>query len=448
VYGFGRYNEGVLSEKAQSRRSVLMKFRSSLLSLILVVGVSLSSTSFAQTDKPTTQTPAAGQTQPDAVQPSTTQAPATGQPSQPATTQPSTTQPADQNPAATDQSQTQTQPVADQDQPAATPDKDKDRKDSKKKDKDKDKKDAKSKHNGGKDDVDAIGNRKVAGWDWYSIESEIRMGKEYATQIESSLKLVTDPTINEYVNRVGQNLVRNSDAKVPFTIKVVDSDVINAMALPGGFFYVNSGLILAADNEAELAGVMAHEIAHVAARHTTRQLTRYQFANYMTLPLIFVGGGIGLAAREAAGIGIPMTFLKFSRGFEAEADYLGIQYMYKAGYDPNEFVNFFEKIQAQEKKKPGSMAKVFTDHPQTPDRITKSQEEIATILPAKDQYIETTSEFNDMKARLAAIENRHKVDDANNPNKPSLRRGQASSKDGDKGDKKDDDRPTLKRRDQ
>src|ERR1044071_1794564 len=426
---FGRYNEGVLSEKARACRSVLMKFRSLLLSLFLVVGVSLSSTSFAQTDKPTTQTPATGQAQ------------------QPAATQPSTTQPADQKPAATDQSETQTQPVADQDQPAASQDQDKDKKDSKKS-KDKEKKDAKSKHSGGKDDVDAIGNRKVAGGDWYSIESEIRMGKEYATQIESSLKLVTDPTINEYVNRVGQNLVRNSDAKVPFTIKVVDSDVINAMALPGGFFYVNSGLILAADNEAELAGVMAHEIAHVAARHTTRQLTRYQFANYMSLPLIFIGGGIGLAAREAAGIGIPMTFLKFSRSFEAEADYLGIQYMYKAGYDPNEFVNFFEKIQAQEKKKPGSMAKVFTDHPQTPDRITKSQEEIATILPAKDQYIETTSEFNDMKARLSAIENRHKVDDANNPNKPSLRRGQASSKDGDKGDKKDDDRPTLKRRDQ
>jgi hypothetical protein len=414
-----------------------MKFRSSLLSLILVVAVGLSSISFAQTDTPQTDKP-------------TTQTPATGQRQSPATQPSTTTQPADQKPAATDQSQTQ--PVADQDQPAAAPDKDdkdKDKKDSKdSKKKDKDKKDAKNKHNGGKDDVDAIGNRKVAGWDWYSIESEIRMGKEYATQIESSLKLVTDPTINEYVNRVGQNLVRNSDAKVPFTIKVVDSDVINAMALPGGFFYVNSGLILAADNEAELAGVMAHEIAHVAARHTTRQLTRYQFANYMSLPLIFIGGGIGLAAREAAGIGIPMTFLKFSRSFEAEADYLGIQYMYKAGYDPNEFVNFFEKIQAQEKKKPGSMAKVFTDHPQTPDRITKSQEEIATILPAKDQYIETTSEFNDMKARLAAIENRHKVDDAANPNKPSLRRGQASSKDGDKGDKKDDDRPTLKRRDQ
>ena len=412
-------------KKAVRAGVCFMKFRSLLLSMILIAAVSLSATAFAQDDKhqddkQKTQTPS------------------------------SQTQPADQSQAAsTDQSQSQTQPVADQDQPAVDQnDKhDKDKHDKDKKDKDKkDKKDAKAKHSGGKDDVDAIGNRKVAGWDWYSIESEIRMGKEYATQIESSLKLVTDPVINEYVNRVGQNLVRNSDAKVPFTIKVVDSDVINAMALPGGFFYVNSGLILAADNEAELAGVMAHEIAHVAARHTTRQLTRYQFINYASLPLIFVGGGIGLAAREAAGIGIPMTFLKFSRSFEAEADYLGIQYMYKAGYDPNEFVNFFEKIQAQEKKKPGSMAKVFTDHPQTPDRITKSQEEIATILPAKDQYIETTSEFNDMKSRLATIENRHKVDDANNPNKPSLRRSQtANSKD---GDKKDDDRPTLKRRDQ
>lgn len=415
-----------------------MKFRSLSLALMLVAGISLTSTAFAQDDKTKTQTPS-NQTQPAADQ-------------KPTATDQSQAQPADQKPAATDQGQSQTQPVADQEQPATDQTKDAGKKDADKKDKkdkdkkDKEKKDAKNKHSGGKDDVDAIGNRKVAGWDWYSIESEIRMGKEYATQIEASLKLVTDPTINEYINRVGQNLVRNSDAKVPFTIKVVDSDVINAMALPGGFFYVNSGLILAADNEAELAGVMAHEIAHVAARHTTRQLTRYQFINYASLPLIFVGGGIGLAAREAAGIGIPMTFLKFSRGFEAEADYLGIQYMYKAGYDPNEFVNFFEKIQAQEKKKPGSMAKVFTDHPQTPDRITKSQEEIATILPAKDQYIETTSEFNDMKARLAAIENRHKVDDNANPNKPSLRRGQSTaSKD---GDKKDDDRPTLKRRDQ
>ncbi len=401
-----------------------MKFKALLLSSILAAGILLPSSSLAQNDK-----------QKDQSSSQTTSAPDQSQ-----------SKPTDQTqaqPAGQSQST-----AADQDQAQSSSDsgKDKDKKD-KDKDKKKKDKDAKARHSGGKDDVDAIGNRKVAGWDWYSIESEIRMGKEYATQIESSLKLVTDPVINEYVNRVGQNLVRNSDAKVPFTIKVVDSDVINAMALPGGFFYVNSGLILAADDEAELAGVMAHEIAHVAARHTTRQMTRAQFANYMSLPLIFVGGGIGLAAREAVGIGVPMTFLKFSRSFEAEADYLGIQYMYKAGYDPNEFVNFFEKVQAQEKKKPGSMAKVFADHPQTPDRIAKSQEEIATILPAKDQYIETTSEFNDIKARLAAIENKHKVDDSNNPNKPTLRRGQSTaSKDGD--NKKDDDRPTLKRRDQ
>lgn len=404
-----------------------MKFKALLLSSFLVAGLSLSASAFAQDDQQKAQTPssqtqqpAANQTQPQA-QPSQTTAPASSDQTQ--------AQPADQS-QTTAADQDQAQPATDQNQDK----KDKDKKDKKK-----------AKHSGGKDDVDAIGNRKVAGWDWYSIESEIRMGKEYATQIEASLKMVTDPVVNEYVNRIGQNLVRNSDAKVPFTIKVVDSDVINAMALPGGFFYVNSGLILAADDEAELAGVMAHEIAHVAARHTTRQMTRAQFANFASLPLIFVGGGIGLAAREAAGIGLPVTFLKFSRGFEAEADYLGIQYMYKAGYDPNEFVNFFEKIQAQEKKKPGSMAKVFSDHPQTPDRIQKSQEEIATILPPRDQYIETTSEFNDVKARLATIENRHKVDDANNPNKPSLRRSQASTKD---GDNKGDDRPTLKRRDQ
>ncbi len=418
-----------------------MKFRL-MLSSILVAGLSLSASAFGQDDKQKTPTPSS-QTQPA----DQTQAPSTDQSqtqTQPAAADKTQSQ-GEVQPAATDKSQTQGQPAADQDQPAADQDKSaSDQKDSKDSKKDKDAK----KHDGSKKDVDAIGNRKVAGWDWYSIESEIRMGKEYATQIEASLKMVTDPVVNEYINRVGQNLVRNSDAKVPFTIKVVDSDVINAMALPGGFFYVNSGLILAADNEAELAGVMAHEIAHVAARHTTRQLTRAQFINYASLPLIFVGGGIGLAAREAVGIGVPMTFLKFSRSFEAEADYLGIQYMYKAGYDPNEFVNFFEKIQAQEKKKPGSMAKVFADHPQTPDRITKSQEEIATILPPKEQYIETTSEFNDVKARLAAIENRHKVDDSANPNKPSLRRGQASSTSKDGDNKQDDDRPTLKRRDQ
>jgi predicted Zn-dependent protease len=307
---------------------------------------------------------------------------------------------------------------------------------------------SKVKHDGGKNDVDAIGNRKMGGrgmGNWYSIEGEIRMGKEYAQQIEASVKLIQDPVINEYVNRIGQNLVRNSDAQVPFTIKVIDSDEINAMALPGGFFYVNTGLILAADEEAELAGVMAHEIAHVAARHITRQMTRGNWANIGTIPLIFVGGGIGYAVRSAAGIGLPLTFVSFQRGFEAEADYLGLQYMYKTGYDPQSFISFFEKVQAQEKRKPGTLAKAFATHPQTPDRIEKSQEEIQTILPARPQYLVTTSEFDEVKARLALLENRRKVTDQKEAGKPSLRR--TSGKDSSGQDSKtDDDHPTLKRR--
>src|SRR6202521_1108194 len=259
----------------------------------------------------------------------------------------------------------------------------------------------KAKHDGGKEDVDAVGNRnvgcKTGMGNWYGVEKQIAMGKQYAQQVESSVKLIQDPVITEYVNRVGQNLVRNSDAQVPFTIKVIDSDDINAFALPGGFFYVNSGLILAADEEAELAGVMAHEISHVAACHLAREQTRGTLMQLATIPLIFVGGGIGYGAYEAAGPAAMLGFLKFSRGFEAEADYLGIQTMYHAGYDPSAFVSFFEKIQAMEKKKPGSLAKAFETHPPTPDRIEKTQEEIRKILPAKPQYIVSTSEFDEVK---------------------------------------------------
>jgi beta-barrel assembly-enhancing protease len=310
---------------------------------------------------------------------------------------------------------------------------------------------SKVKHDGGKDDVDAIGNRKVGGrglGDWYSLETEIRMGKQYSQMIETSSKMVTDPVVTEYVNRLGQNLVRNSDAKVPFTIKVIDSDVVNAMALPGGFFYVNSGLILAADEEAELAGVMAHEIAHVCARHAMRQMTRANIANIGTIPLIFVGGGIGYAVYNAAGLAVPMAMLSFQRGFEAEADYLGLQYMYKSGYDPQAFVAFFEKIEALEKKKPGTMERAFATHPQTPDRIEASQKEIATILPARQEYTVTTSEFDEVKARLAAIENRRKMVDHKDAGKPSLRRASSTNNPNTTDNKTDDDdRPTLKRRD-
>jgi hypothetical protein len=310
--------------------------------------------------------------------------------------------------------------------------------------------DSKVKHDGSEKDVDAIGNRKVGArglGNWYSLETEIKMGQQFAMQVEQSVKLVQDPVVTEYVNRIGQNLVRNSDAQVPFTIKVIDSDEVNAFALPGGFFYVNSGLILAADEEAELAGVMAHEISHVCARHGMRQQTRANWAQIGTIPLIFVGGGIGYGIYEASGLALPLTFMKFQRSFEAEADYLGLQYMYKTGYDPQAFISFFEKLQAKEKKKPGTLAKAFASHPQTPDRIEASQKEIATILPARAQYIVSTSEFDDVKSRLAVIENRHKVIEEKDGSKPSLRRTSSSDKTSSGSDKSDDDRPTLKRRD-
>jgi predicted Zn-dependent protease len=304
--------------------------------------------------------------------------------------------------------------------------------------------DFKTYHDGSIRDISAIGNRNVGCGEgvgnWYSIEKQVQMGKQYAAQVESSVKLINDPVITEYVNRIGQNLVRNSDAKVPFTIKVIDSDEVNAFALPGGFFYVNSGLILAADNESELAGVMAHEIAHVAACHAAREQTRGQLVNLASIPLIFMGGGLGYVIGSAAGLALPMTFLRFSRGFEAEADYLGLQYMYKTGYDPQSFIAFFEKLKAQEKKKPGMLSKAFSTHPQTPDRIKMSQEEIAHILPPRPEYIEDTSEFEDVKARLAAIENRHKIQNPKD-NRPTLRRTTGPS-----DQNKDGGRPTLKKR--
>jgi predicted Zn-dependent protease len=302
-----------------------------------------------------------------------------------------------------------------------------------------------------KEDVDAIGNRNVSGKvNFFSLEKEIALGKSLAQEVEKSSKLIDDPVVTEYVNRVGQNLVRNSDAKVPFTIKVIDSDEVNAFALPGGFFYVNSGLVLRAQEESELAGVMAHEISHVTARHGTRQATKGELMQLASIPaMIFIPyTWAGYAMYQGLNLAIPLTFLKFSRDAEREADFLGIQYMYKAGYDPNSYVTFFERIQADEKRRPGTIPKVFSTHPPTPERIENTQKEIARILPARQEYIVTTSEFDTVKARLRNIMFSRKATDAKD--KPTLRTKTEQSKKqptgNDPNSTSDDDRPTLKRR--
>ena len=273
-----------------------------------------------------------------------------------------------------------------------------------------------------KKDPVQIGNRDVSkGVNFYSIAREIALGKTLAQEVERSSKVIDDPVISEYVNRLSQNLGRNSDSKLPLTTKVIQGEDVNALSLPGGFFFVNTGLILTADTEAELAGAMAHEIAHIAARHGTRQATKAELANLAAIPLIFMGGGAGYGARQAAGILIPATYLAFSRQFESEADLLGLEYMYKAGYDPEGLVDIFEKILALDQSKPGRVSKLFSTHPPTAGRIAAAQKNIQNLLKAQPQYVVNTSEFSEVKARLQALENRRRPDPKDDLNRPRLR---------------------------
>jgi predicted Zn-dependent protease len=278
-----------------------------------------------------------------------------------------------------------------------------------------------SRHIRAKDDIEAIGTRKIGGrgfTNWYSLEGERRMGREYSQTVDQSERFERDELVTEYVNHLGQYLARNSDAKVAFTIKVIDSDEAGAFSLPGGFLYINTGLIVAAQDEAELAAVMAHEIAHIAAHHATRQLTRSRMFDFASMPLAFVGGPVGMALQDALKIAGPLSMNKFSRGFEAEADYLGVEYLYKAGYDPQALISFFERLHAVEKRKQGFMSKAFSTHPQTADRIKKTQEEIMKILPPRDMYVVSSSAFDEVKARLAARTHRQQDDSE----RPTLRR--------------------------
>ena len=280
-----------------------------------------------------------------------------------------------------------------------------------------------------KKDPDEIGNRDVGkGINFYSIEKEMALGQQLAIEVEKQAKMVDDAIVGEYVNRLGQNLARNSDAKMPITFKIIDSDSVNAFTLPGGHVFVNSGLIRVAETEAELAGAMAHEIAHVAARHITRQETRAQIVNLATTPLIFLGGWTGYAIRQGAGLGIPLTFLSFSRTFEGEADLLGLEYMYKAGYDPTASIDIFERIESLEKRQPGTVAKVFSTHPMTADRIRTAQKNINEILPNKPEYVVNTSEFNEMRGRVIAAHQRQKHQPMIRRNPRSVRRRRAASR--------------------
>jgi beta-barrel assembly-enhancing protease len=259
-----------------------------------------------------------------------------------------------------------------------------------------------------KDDPSQIGNRGVGkGVNFYSVEKEMALGKQLAEEVARQAKIVDDPLISEYINRTGQNLVRNSDAKVPFTFQVIDSDVPNAFALPGGYVFINTALIELAEEEDELAGAVAHEIAHVAARHMTRQATKSQIAMMATIPLsMLLGGWTGYAVRQGTEVAVPMGFLTLNRKDEAEADYLGVQYLYAAGYDPTGMISILEKLDAVSLRKPGTVSRLFSTHPMDSDRIQKTQKEIQEILPARAEYVVSTSEYYDVRQRVFAREAR------------------------------------------
>jgi predicted Zn-dependent protease len=293
-----------------------------------------------------------------------------------------------------------------------------------------------------KNDPNQIGDRDVGKClNFYSVEKEMALGKQLAEEVSRQAKVVDDPILSEYVNRIGQNLARNSDAKVPFTFRILQNEVPNSFALPGGYIFVHTGLIAIASEVDEFAAALAHEIAHVAARHLTCRETKAQLANIGTIPLSVLLGGLGgLAARQAASAVIPMTFLSFSRHDESEADYLGVQYMWAAGYDPTGAISIFEKLETLQHTQPTAVSKMLSTHPMDSDRIAKTQAEIDKILPAKPQYIVNTSEYANMRQRMLTMENLRKPDD---PNKPQLLRAPGA----DGTDNPDDARPTLKRRD-
>jgi predicted Zn-dependent protease len=291
------------------------------------------------------------------------------------------------------------------------------------------------------EDPTMIGKRNINKGIWGKMaggtESEVKLGRQLAAQLEREVKFVDDPIIAEYVNRVGQNIVLHSDAKIPFTIRVIDADEPNAFALPGGFFYVNKGLILAADNEAELAGVMAHEIAHVAARHAMENQRKMQMIDYGMLAGILLGGGIvGNVLYNAGGLIQGLSYLKFTRGAEEEADKLGVQYMWAAGYDPNAMATMFEKLEAKNKKKPGTIAKLFATHPAPPDRRA-SAIALAARFPERDEYVISSSEFQRVKNRLLRLSNARAsstgaiagADDGGTPGRPTLKRRQPTPDD-------------------
>ena len=311
-----------------------------------------------------------------------------------------------------------------------------------------------------KQKLEEIGVRELGGLNWYHLETDVQWGKQAASMIERNAKILDDPVVTEYVDRIGQRIVQNADSKFPFTIKVLQTEEVNAAALPGGFFYVNAGLILEVDSEAELAGVMAHEIAHVTLRHAARQMTKGDLIQLSLIPLQIILPGLGKATQILIQYGyyygLPIAFLYFTRKYEAEADYYGTQYLARTGYDPAGLIGAFHKFLLLRRKRPDRVPEIFSSHPPSASRILTTRRQIAEEIPSLEALKErngtpgvlvSDSEFDQIKERLSLFfkrDKRHKEDDMPPMFRP---KGEQDCKDGkDKEGKDCEERPTLRKR--
>jgi predicted Zn-dependent protease len=245
----------------------------------------------------------------------------------------------------------------------------------------------------------AVSQNDIHGFNLVSVEEEKQLGAKFAVEIEKKYPPVRDPEVQGYVNKVGKQLLTGArEVAFDYTFTAVHDDSVNAFAIPGGHLYVHTGLLKVVRTEGELAGVMAHEISHAVARHGTQQLT--QQYGYSLVVQLLLGSNPNLLAQIAASLAGQAGMQAYSRGMENQADYLGVETMAKAGYNPDGMLTFFTKLESMEGRNPGQLAQFFSSHPLTSERVQQVKAEIDKLPPQKYPYGADSTELKRIQAKL------------------------------------------------
>ncbi len=234
-----------------------------------------------------------------------------------------------------------------------------------------------------------------------SISQEIKLGKQASKEVEKEMKVVNIPMVRDYINYLGNRLASHSDLKIAYHFGVIEDEEINAFSLPGGYVYVFTGLIDATENESELAGVIGHEIGHIASRHATELLSMQKGINIFA-SILFNVLGVRITGTQAqlANITATLGVLHYNRSQEKEADDLGLKYMMKAGYNPYSMITFFYKLKKIHKEKPNILTKILSTHPVTDERIERIKREIENMHINEEDFITNTPQFIRIKSLL------------------------------------------------